>query len=195
MAISYPISTPSTIGVESITLRMANAVGTSISPFTYKEQIVTHQGQRWEVDVTVPSQRKEFIAEWTAFLAALKGRRGTFLLGDPDYTSGPRGTASSLTVTGSAGDESVTVSMSGTLLAGDYIQLGSGSSSRLHKVLLDRTNSGTMEIWPALRETVSSASASVSNTQGVFRLNSNMSEWSINNASAYGLSFSAVEVI
>lgn len=195
MAISYPITIPTTISVESITLRMMNAVGTSMSPFTYKQQIVTHQGQRWEVDVTVPSQRKEFMAEWAAFLAALKGQRGTFLIGDPDYVSGPRGTASSATITGSAGDESVSVTMTGTLLAGDYIQLGSGSSSRLHKVLQNRSGSGTLEIWPRLRQSVSSASATLVNPQGVFRLSSNMSQWSIDNSSAYGLSFSAVEVI
>ena len=194
MAISYPLTTPTTIGIESITLRAVNAVATSQSPFTYKQQIVSHGGQRWEASITIPAVRRDLSAEWAAFLVALKGQQGTFLLGDPDYAT-PRGDVSSCAVTGSAGDESVTVVMTGTLKAGDYIQLGTGSAARLHKVLVDQTGNGTLEIWPALRTDYTSASATFNNAKGVFRLATNIGEWSINNASAYGISFEAVEAI
>jgi len=194
MAISYPLSTPTTIGIESIEIRAVNAVATSQSPFTYKQQIVSHQGQRWEASVNIPSVRRDLAAEWKAFLTALKGPTGTFLLGDPDYAT-PRGTVSSATLTGSAGDETVTVTMTGSLLAGDYIQLGSGASARLHQVLVDQTGDGSLEIWPALRSDYTSTNVTFNNPKGVFRLSTNMSSWSINNASAYGISFEAVEVI
>ena len=194
MAISYPLSTPTSIGIEKVELRTVNAVLTSQSPFTYKQQVIAHAGQRWEASVTIPPVRRDKAAEWKAMLVALKGQTGTFLLGDPDYAS-PRGTVSSCTVSGSEGDETVTVVMSGSLLAGDYIQLGSGPSSRLHQVLVDQTGDGSLEIWPGLRGDYSSSTAVFTNPKGVFRLKSNVSSWSIDNANFYGISFEAVENI
>ena len=194
MAISYPLNTPTTIGIESITLRAVNAVATSQSPFTFKQQVISHGGQRWEADVQIPSVHRDKAAEWKAMLVALKGQTGTFLLGDPDYST-PRGTVSSCTLTGNAGDESVSVVMTGSLLAGDYIQLGTGNTAKLHQVLVDQTGSGTLEIWPALRDDYTNTSVTFNNPKGVFRLQQNVSQWSINNASAYGISFSCLEVI
>ena len=194
MALTYPLSTPTTIGIESIELRAVNAVAVSQSPFTYKQQIVSHGGQKWEASVSIPSVRRDKAAEWKAMLVGLKGQTGTFLLGDPDYAT-PQGTVSSCTLTGSVGDETVTVVMTGTLKAGDYIQLGGGSSARLHQVLLDQNGSGSLEIWPALRADYSSATVVFNNAKGVFRLSNNVTSWSINNASAYGISFEAVEAL
>jgi hypothetical protein len=194
LAITYPLSTPTSIGIESIELRAVNAVATSQSPFTYKQQIVSHTGQRWEASISIPPVHRDKAAQWKAMLTALKGSVGTFLLGDPDYAT-PQGTVSSCTLTGSAGDETVTVVMTGSLLAGDYIQLGTGSTSRLHQVLVDQTGDGSLEIWPALRDDYTTAAVTFNSPKGVFRLSSNMTSWSINNASTYGISFDAVEAI
>lgn len=194
MAITYPLNLPTTIGIESIEIRAVNAVATSQSPFTYKQQIVAHQGQRWEATVTIPPLRRDLMAPWKATLTALKGQQGTFLLGDPDYAA-PQGTVSSCTLSGSTGDESVTVVMTGSLLAGDYIQLGSGSGAKLHQVLVDQTGDGTLEIWPALRTDYTSATVTFNNPKGVFRLSNNITSWSIDNSNAYGISFDCVEAI
>ena len=194
MAISYPLDTPTTIGFESIELRAVNATITSQSPFSYKQQVISHTGQRWEASISIPSVLRDLAEPWAAFLTALKGQTGTFLLGDP-LSATPRGTVSSCTLTGTAGDESVAVTMTGSLLAGDYIQLGSGTTARLHKVLVDQSGSGTLEIWPALRSTYTSATVTTTNTKGVFRLNQNMSSWQISNANSYGIAFEAVEAI
>lgn len=197
MALSYPLATPTSIGIESIELRAVNAVATSQSPFTYKQQIISHGGQRWEASVNIPSVHRDKAAQWKALLVGLKGSVGTFLLGDPDYAT-PRGTVSSCTLTGNAGDDTVSVVMTGTLLAGDYIQLGSGSAAKLHQVLLDQDGDGTIEIWPALRSdyTTEEEGAVIFNApKGVFRLANNVTSWSINNASTYGISFEAVEAV
>jgi hypothetical protein len=194
MALSYPLNTPTTIGIESIELRAVNAVAVSQSPFTYKQQVISHGGQKWEASVTIPSVHRDKAAEWKALLVGLKGQVGTFLLGDPDYTT-PQGTVSSCTLTGDAGDETVTVVMTGTLKAGDYIQLGSGSSAKLHQVLLDQDGDGSLEIWPALRSNYTGATVVFNNPKGVFRLSNNVTSWSINNASIYGISFEAVEAL
>ena len=194
MALSYPLATPTTIGIESIELRAVNAVAVSQSPFTYKQQVISHGGQKWEASVNIPSVHRDKAAEWKAMLVGLKGQAGTFLLGDPDYAT-PQGTVSSCVLTGGAGDDNATVVMTGTLKAGDYIQLGSGSSAKLHQVLLDQDGDGTIQIWPSLRSTYSSATVTFNSPKGVFRLATNMTSWSINNASIYGISFEAVEAV
>jgi hypothetical protein len=194
MALSYPLATPTTIGIESIELRAVNAVAVSQSPFTYKQQVISHGGQKWEASVNIPSVHRDKAAEWKAMLVGLKGQAGTFLLGDPDYAT-PQGTVSSCVLSGDAGDDNATVVMTGTLKAGDYIQLGSGSGSKLHQVLLDQDGDGTIQIWPSLRSTYSSATVVFNSPKGVFRLATNMTSWSINNASIYGISFEAVEAV
>ena len=194
MALTYPLSTPTTIGIESIELRAVNAVAVSQSPFTYKQQVISHGGQKWEASVNIPSVHRDKAAQWKAMLVGLKGQVGTFLLGDPDYAT-PQGTVSSCTLTGVAGDETVTVVMTGTLKAGDYIQLGSGSSAKLHQVLLDQDGDGGLEIWPSLRSDYTDATVTFDNPKGVFRLSNNVTSWSINNASIYGISFEAVEAL
>lgn len=194
MALTYPLDTPTTIGIESIELRAVNAVATSQSPFTYKQQIISHGGQKWEAAVTIPSVHRDKAAQWKAMLVGLKGQTGTFLLGDPDYAT-PQGTVSSCVLSGSAGSETATVVMTGTLKAGDYIQLGSGPSAKLHQVLLDQDGDGTLELWPSLRSDYTSSTVTFNSPKGVFRLSTNVTSWSINNASTYGISFEAVEVI
>jgi len=194
MAISYPLSAPTSIGIENIELRAMNSVAISQSPFTYKQQVVSHGGQKWEASVTIPSVRRDKAAQWKSFLVSLKGQTGTFLLGDPDYAT-PKGTVSSCSLSGDVGDETVTVSMTGTLLAGDYIQLGSGSSAKLHMVLADQSGTGNLEIWPALRSDYNLETVVFNSPKGVFRLSTNLTSWSINNASSYGISFEAVEVV
>lgn len=194
MAISYPLSLPTNIGMASIELRAKNTVAVSSSPFTYKQTVYAYDGQMWEADVTLPPMNRDDAESWIAFLMSLKGRYGTFLLNDPSATS-VRGTATSATITGSAGDSSVTVTMTGTLKAGDYIQLGTASDATLHKVLVDQSGDGTLEIWPKLRKARSSVSADLTSASGVFRLASNETAWSVNDASFYGISFGATEVV
>jgi len=194
MSLTYPLTQPTTIGIEQIELRAVNAVATSQSPFTYKQQIVSHGGQRWEASVTIPSVRRDLAAPWKAMLTGLKGPTGTFLLGDPDYAT-PRGTVSSCTLTGTAGSDSPTVTMTGTLLAGDYIQLGTGSTAKLYQVLQDQDGDGNLQLWPDLRTDYTDATVTFNSPKGVFRLKESITSWSINNASFYGISFEAVEAI
>lgn len=194
MAISYPLSLPTTIGIESITLSAVNATHISTSVFSYKQQVLSLGGERWEASVSIPTVKRDLAAAWVAFLLSLRGQYGTFLLSDPDYVS-PRGTISSGSVTGSVGDSNVTVTMTGTLLAGDYIQLGSGSAAKLHRVLRDQDGSGSLDIWPALRDDYSAETIVYDSPSGVFRLSENITSWQVNNISSYGIQFNAVEAL
>jgi hypothetical protein len=199
MALVYPLALPTHTGIAQIELRAVNAVAYSQSPFTFSGQAHAYQGQMWQADVSLPPMLAEDAEQWLGFLLSLRGRFGTFLLGDPLRTS-LRGTATAATITGSAGDNTVsaTVTAGQTLLAGDYIQLGSGATATLHKVLVNYTGTGSaadLEIWPGLRVARSSATATLTNTKGVFRLSSNEQAWSINEASIYGITFGAMEAI
>jgi hypothetical protein len=199
MAISYPVSLPTHTGIAQIELRAVNAVAYSQSPFTFAGQAHAYQGQMWQADVTLPPMKAADAEQWLGFLLSLRGQYGTFLLGDPLRTS-LRGTATSCSITGSSGDNTVsaTVPSSETLLAGDYIQLGSAGTATLHKVLVDYTGTGSaadLEIWPAIRTDHTASSATLSNAKGNFRLSTNEQAWSINEASIYGITFGAMEAI
>ena len=194
MAISYPLALPTSIGIAEITLSANNAVAISQSPFTFQQQIIQHPGQRWTASVSIPPVRRDLAEPWVAFLLAMNGPVGTFLLGDPNAKA-PQGTATSATITGAARSSSPTITMAGTLLAGDYIQIGSGVTATLHKVLQDKNGTGTVEIWPALRSTASSATVTLTNTVGRFRLSGTQQSFNINDASIYGISFDAVEAL
>jgi hypothetical protein len=194
LAIAYPINTPTNIGIANITFMAESAVAISQSPFTFQQQVVAHPGQRWAASISLPPMKRQDAEPWVAFLLSLYGQVGTFLLSDPNCPA-PRGTATSATLTGTAGSTSPTITMTGTLLAGDYISLGSGSSTRLHKVVQDRSGNGTVEIWPALRATVTDAVVDLTEAKGRFRLKDNITQWSINDISSYGITFDCVEAL
>lgn len=208
MAETYPINMPNS-NIASVRLIARNAVAVAASPFTFAQQVYRHQGQGWEADITLPAMKREDAEAWVSFLLRLRGQYGTFLLGDPNGAT-PRGSASTTpgtpVVNGASqtGDElnidGLPVSVSGYLLAGDYIQLGSGSTATLHKVLedVDSNASGeaTLNLFPAVRTAPSdNATVTVSNAKGNFRLNANETSWDINTASIYGITFGAVEAL
>lgn len=199
MAISFPRTLPTVTGVRRVDIRAVNAVAYSRSPFTFSGQAHKYPGQMWQADITLPPMNRSVAETWNAFLMSMNGQAGTFLLGDPRACS-LMGTATSCTITGSAGDSTVdaTVPSGQTLLAGDYIQLGSGATATLHKVLLDYTGTGSptdLEIWPSLRVNRSGATAALSNTVGVFRLASNEVGWTSDEIAKYGITFAAMEAI
>lgn len=202
MAITYPITLPAT-GISSVNFRTVNANATSQSPFTFKQQIVSHGGNRMEATVTLAPMRRAEASVWKASLISLKGSLGTFLMGDPNYCY-PRGTLRSTSaqqfasVSGNAGDSFFTITMtnqSDTLLAGDYIQIGLGSGAKLYQVLEDRAGNGAVEVFPNLRISHDGDLVGTNDPKGVFRLSNNVTSWSIDNASVYGMSFECVEAI
>lgn len=206
MAIVYPLSLPSHTGLANITLRAVNQTAMSMSPFTYKQQIHNHAGQRWEAEVQLPAMQRADAEQWLAWLLSLNGRAGTFLMGDP-LGATPRGALGGTPVVNGASQTGSTISIDGCtpsvtgwLKAGDYIQLGSASTATLHKVLQDANTNGsgqvTLDIWPSIRTAPSDGSTVVtSNCVGRFRLNSGEQDWSISTASIYGITFAAVEAI
>ena len=206
MAISYPLSLPTTSGIMRVRLVANDVVGVSQSPFTAVQQVYRYTGQFWEADITLPPMKRADAEYWISFLLKLNGPFGTFLMGDPNGAT-PRGIATGTPLVngaGQTGNELVTdgwtTSQTGILKAGDYIQLGTGATSRLYKVLDDVNSDGsgnaTLTVWPDLRSApADNAAITVSNTKTTFRLNSAQTSWDINEATIYGLTFGAREAL
>lgn len=204
MTISYPLSLPST-RFAAISLRAVDVVGAGVSPFTLTTQVQRHAGQRWEADIQIPPMLRAEAEEWIAFLLSLRGQWGTFLLRD-SVSGTPRGSWAGTPLADgvhAAGAEVFNIkglSAGATIKKGDFFQLGSGTSTRLHKSLVDATADGTgdaaIDIWPGLREALSGDEAVTStNALGTFRLASNTRSWDIATAQIFGLRFSAVEAL
>lgn len=203
---TYPISFLSHTGVRSIELRAVNAVIYEMSPFTFAGQAQASSGQMWQADVTLPPMKREDAEKWIAWLVSLRGQLGTFNMGDPSAAT-PRGVATGAPMVNGASQtgenlniDGCTANVTGWLKAGDYIQLGSAGTATLHKVLADVDTNGsgqtTLSLWPHIRSApADNATVVVSDTVGRFRLASNESSWSVNEASIYGITFSAREAI
>lgn len=209
MTITYPLVLPSTSAFFGVTIRQRSIVGVTPSIFTGTQQVQAFQGQWWEAEVTLTRMVRTSAAAWVAFLAKLNGQEGTFLMGDPACST-PLGSANitpgTPTVDG-AGQTGNSLTIIGAdagaveyLKAGDYIQLSSGATTRLHLVLndvnTDSTGGATIDIWPSLRESpANGASVIVSAAKGRFRLASNDRSYDIDTAITYGITFSAIEAL
>lgn len=205
MPISYPVNFPS-IGIRSMTIRARSVVGVAQSPFTLSQQVYKHQGQAWEAEVSLPPMKRDEAEQVASFLLKMNGQFGTFLLGDPANTS-PRGVGTGSPQVGGASQtgnslitDGWTINTTGILKAGDWIQLGSGSNTRLYKVLDDANSNGsgsaTLTIWPSLRSSPpDNAEITLISPKGQWRLSSNEIQYSIDEASIYGITFACVEAL
>ena len=206
MTISYPRNLPTHTGIMSVEMRAVNAVAYSRSPFTYAGQAHAYAGQMWQADVTLPPMHEDDAEQWVAWLISLRGQLGTFLFGVPSRAT-PRGSAEGSPLVAGSGQTGGTLNIDGAdadqatfLKAGDYIQLGTGASSTLHKVLVDAATDGTgaafLELWPHMRTAPGDdSSVVVSSAKGLFRLASNEQAWSVDHARVYGISFGAMEAV
>lgn len=206
MAITYPLTFPASPGIARLRITPRSVVSMTQSPFTGQQQVYKHQGQWWEAEVTLPAMSRAEAEVIIAFLLSLDGRYGTFLMGDPIGTA-PRGigTGTPLVNGGSqTGQDLVTdgwtTSQTGILKAGDWIQLGTGLNTKLHKVLADANSNGsgqaTLTIFPKLRSSpADNAAITVNSTKGLWRLASNEMPYDIDEASTYGITFACIEAL
>jgi hypothetical protein len=178
------------------------------SPFTLAQQRQKHQGQRWEFTAGLPNMLRADAEEWIAFFGALNVGQGTFLFGDPNGETA-RGAATGTPLVDGAsqtGDLLVTkgwtINITGILKLGDYISLGTGTSTRLHKLIEADVNSdgsgdATLRVWPDIRESPADNDAiTVSACKGTFVLATSQIPFNIKAPGIYqGLTFAGVEAL
>lgn len=205
MAISYPLSLPATDWPAEIEFGAESVVGINVSPFTKEQQVYAHQGECWMATVTLQPMKRATAEQWVAFLLALNGVEGTFLMGDPVNTS-PQGTwLGAPKVLGAHAVGVKSIAMDGftagaTVKGGDWFQTGTSGNAHLHKVVQDGTADGsgllTLEIWPRLRAALSDNDTfDTSSPVGLWRLASNKRGWTIRRAQIYGIQFDAMEAL
>lgn len=203
MTITYPLTLPTTKAPTRISLTQNVAVAVNRSPWTFQTKTQRFQGDSWSISISLPMMLREDAEEWICFLAKLKGPYGTFLAGDYAAKT-PRGVATGTPLVKGANQtgetlitDGWTVSTTGILLAGDYIQIG----NNLYKVLADANSDGsgdtTLDIFPPLRSSpADNATIIITNTVGTFRLSSTtVPLYEVSSDLIYSLSFSGVEAI
>lgn len=198
MAITFPLALPTVTGIRSIQWLPRTVVGLNASPFTGQQQVYEWPGQWWEPTVDLPPMRDAAAGEWAAFFLALNGRAGSFLLGDSVRRAPLGSVTGTLTVGAGAVANSTTLPIAGatgTFALGDWIQVDSGLSARLHRVV-QVNSSSSVDVFPRLRSAYANGTAiTVAAAKGLFRL-STMPTWSYDERRiCTGLSFSAVEVL
>jgi hypothetical protein len=165
---------PSSVGIQSMTMRLRAAVARTTSPFTFDQQTTVHPGVRWEAEVTLPPLERSDAKAVEGFLAEVI-RGETFTLGNPLHDL----PGASGSVSGTVGSTSVSLSVSGAGV-GDYFDIG----DRLYII------TGASSIMPPLR---GGGSCNFSSPQGKWVLASNEVDWNVDRASVYGFTFACVE--
>lgn len=201
MAISFPISIPSSPAIKDVKFKMVSASGLGTSKFTGHQQVTVFPGQWWEIEVTLPPMARAAAEEWISFMAKLNGLEGTFTIGDPDGAS-PRGTGGGTPLVNGASQTGQDLITDGwnlseaVLKAGDYIQIGTNLYKCLTDVTSDGSGNATLTLFPKVRTAhADDAAITVTNTTGLFRLSSPQTGWSADSLGHYSITFSAREVI
>ena len=204
MTISFPLSLPTTRAPMHIDWQRQSNVGSAESPFTLTQQTYVWPADRWLASLAWGTMGAADANEVEAFLLALNGMEGSFLLGDPLRTT-PLGTwAGQSPLVNGASQSGRTLAIDGltptttTGKAGDWFQLGSGSTSRLHRLTAPFTANGsgqaTLDIWPSLRGSPADNSAvTLSAAKGLFMLATNLSGWSQEDVRDFGITLPCVE--
>lgn len=205
MPVTYPITMP-TGGVRRVMFQQRSVVAVQPSPFTFIEKTYAWAGQAWEMTVELVPMKRATSAPWLAALMSLNGREGTFYFGDTAYAS-PRGVGTGTPLIKGASQtgydlitDGWTVSTTGILKAGDWIQLGSGSTQRLHMVMADAdsdaSGDSTITLWPRVRSAFADDTAiTTASPKGVFRL-TDPASWNVDaDKLARGLTFTAMEAL
>lgn len=193
MAITYPVTPPSPFRISRLSLSGFSASSRNVSPFTFQMQQYNWAGQAWSGQVELPPMLRADAEAVIGFLLSVQ--RGTFYFKDYANTS-PRGTITgTLTVaTATANTSTLTLTNtggSGSFAVGDWLSI----SNSLYKVIVvtDATN---VELFPVLRSSYSAGTAIAYTggaAQGIFRLSEPLTNWSIDSAKIYGLSFGILE--
>lgn len=207
MAITYPLTFPTSFGLSSMTLGLDHAVAVAESEFTFEAQVQEHDGVAWELQGTLELLTRDQAAEYNAFVKALKGRVGTFLF-SPSGFGTARGVATGTPLVNGADQtgntlitDGWTISQTGILKNDDYFQLGSGSTATLHSVVngdadSDGSGNATFDFAPKIvTAPADNAAITVANPVGKFRMKENLLPVEIKPPFQHTIRFSARQAV
>lgn len=194
MTISYPLSLPSTLQFRTVNWREVDVTSDMASPFDGTSDTIDWGGRWFAATLTLVAMTRAQAQVWDAWISSLRGHTGTFLMGAP-LRSAPLGSAATAPgtplINGAVAADATSVAIDGLpanaaayLKAGDLVGFGSGSTTRLHKVLADVASNGsgqaTLDLWPNVREALAdNAAVTVSGAKGVFHRVSAVTDWKV----------------
>ena len=206
---TFPLTPPAAFLASEVRFTPKTVVSKSVSPFTGGEQVYVHQGQWWEMEITVLPGPRQTLEDVIAFMLELNGSEGTFTYSPPGGgTPLGAGGGSPIVKTASQSGQLLattgwTASISAILKPGDYVSIISGTNPqpRLYKNLrqVDTLSGGvaSLSLFPRLRIPApsSGATVTVNSAQGIWRLASNEMPWDVRNGVEYGLVIACVEAL
>ena len=204
--LTYPFTVPVTANKTRITI--LDTVGESVSPFSLKTQQYDWQADRLAVEMSFPPLSRVDASKIMGFLAAMRGKVGTFEAGDPMGKT-PQGVATGTPLvngtnsarSGTLSIKGWTASVNGILKSGDWIQVrAAGGYKRLHMNLTDANSDSSgnavHNIFPRIREDlVDGLSIVTANTKGTFRLAANQRQWDIETYLMANFTLSGIEAL
>ncbi len=179
MTISYPLSLPSNLTPSATTWYAANVVAQSLSPFSMKSQTLSYGGEAWRAEISLDPMPRTEVGDWLAFLTALRGKHGTFLLGN-ELTKTPQGTGAGSPLVNGASQTGYSLVTDGwtpssnVLKPGDFIQIDNSLYMNLVNVTASGGGAATLDIWPSLRGHADNATIITSNPKCLMRLADNV---------------------
>lgn len=198
------ISAPSSPPPARVSIQPRMAIAIERSPFTFEPDVFEHPGQQMTMDVALPPMKRADAEAWVSLQHLTRGIKTPFLFGPPLPN---RGSGAGSPVIDGAGQlraatintKGWTPNAQGVLKDGDYIQLGSGDTSSLHRVLAT-VNAGSdgkaaVIIWPFTRRNLNNEEPITTTApKGLWRFTSTW-PWDIREAEIYGVSFGLEEAL
>ena len=203
---SYPLTVPTSPGFVSSSLQLVRSTAITTSTFTFQSQVQHFEGEVWTSEFKLPPMKRITAVSWQTFITQLRGRRGTFRLGDPDNTSLLGAATGTISVNGASQTgnqvalDGFANSTTNVLKQGDYIQI----NSYMYLVVANASSNGSGEadvkIEPALRGSIETINDNTVITYGptaktIWRLDDNNLGWDTDKVSNYGFAFSCTEAL
>ena len=205
MSITYPLTLPKVPSQYVLTQNNNNAMTASI--FTGQQYVYDWTGQWWSVSIQFPTNDRAAYSTLLAFIAALKGKGGTFYFGPMGKEATPLGAGGGTPLVngGSQGGNSVLITdgwpnSTTVLKAGDFFSIGTGSGVHLYRaledVVSDSSGNATFACFPNVRSvTADNDIITITNPVGIFRASDDVS-YTLGAGSFYtSISINAIEVI
>lgn len=211
--ITYPLDFPEGAVFDNFEINLLSSSGKTTSPFSLETIIYDFGADRWEFSGSLHQiVDKEIAGKFTSFNNKLRGQIGSFLLPIPDGVKpcglwrGEDGNWPQPPAVDGAGQTGYQISVRdmppnqiGAAKAGDWINLGTGSSTRLYQITEDADTDGTgrtvLNVAPRLRESPNDGDEVFhDNAKGLFRLKDRMSGYSARPRN-YQVSFDCEEVL
>lgn len=199
-----PISMPTTTGFTDSVFYLQTNSQEYTSPLNKVTQAARLEGELWVARYELPYMKRAEAAEWRSFFLKLQGRLNTFNGFDPEGRT-PRGVATGTPLVNGGAQtgyslitDGWTISTTGILKAGDYINVNNELKQVTDDVDSDGSGNATINFQPPLRNSPSdNATITVFNTTVEMRLDSDdFSAMPTNKNGIYRpISFSAKEVI